>query len=119
MYNSNFKLCMWIHNNRDNSRVKEKNILKFGYGINYKYEGVLSHSFDRNYVVTKFKLPKVEDLKLKMTSYDSTCQYLEKTKSIQSYPTQYLTDMKNYCIKIAPYMDYYKKQIDYYNWMAY
>ena len=27
--------------------------------------------------------------------------------------------MKNYCIKIAPYVDYYKKQIDYYNQTAY
>ena len=27
--------------------------------------------------------------------------------------------MKNYCIKIAPYVDYYKKQYDYYNWTAY
>ena len=43
----------------------KKNILKFGYCINYKYEGILSHSFDRFYVVTKFELPKVEDLKLK------------------------------------------------------
>ena len=35
----------------------KKNILKFGYGINYKYEGMLAHSFDRFYVVTKFILP--------------------------------------------------------------
>ena len=97
----------------------KKNILKFGYGINYKYEGMLSHSFDRFYVLTKFELPKVEDLKLTIISYDSTCQYLEKTKSIQSYPTKYIRDMKNYCIKIVPYVDYYKKQIDYYNQMAY
>ena len=38
---------------------------------------------------------------------------------IQSYPTQDIRDMRNYCIKITPYVDYYKKQIDYYNWMAY
>ena len=30
----------------------KKNILNFGYGINYKYEGMLAHSFDRFYVVT-------------------------------------------------------------------
>ena len=66
----------------------KKNILKFGHGINCKYEGILSHSFDRFYVVTKFELPKVEDLKLTIISYDATCQYLEKAKSIQSYPTQ-------------------------------
>ena len=42
----------------------KRNILNFGYGVNFKYEGMLSHSFDRLYVVTKFKLPKVEDLRL-------------------------------------------------------
>ena len=30
----------------------QKNILKFGYGINYKYEGMLAHSFDTFYIVT-------------------------------------------------------------------
>ena len=72
----------------------KKNILKFGYGINFKYEGMLSHSFDRFYVVTKFELPKVEDLELTVISYNSTCQYLEAAKSIQSYPAQYVRDMK-------------------------
>ena len=29
------------------------NILRFGYGVNFRYEGMLSHSFDRFYVVMK------------------------------------------------------------------
>ena len=37
------------------------NALKFGYGINYKYMGKVSHSFDRFYIVTKLELPKVEE----------------------------------------------------------
>ena len=41
----------------------QKNILKFGYGINYKYEGMLAHSFDRFYIVTKFMLPSMGDIK--------------------------------------------------------
>ena len=53
----------------------KSNVLKCGYGINYKYEGTLSHSFDRFYVVTKFELPRVEDLKLMTISYDSDCKY--------------------------------------------
>ena len=40
----------------------KKNVLNFGYGVNCKYEGMLSHSFDRFYVVTKFEMPKVKDL---------------------------------------------------------
>ena len=41
----------------------QRNILKFGYGINYKYEGMLAHSFDRFYIVIKFILPSIEDIK--------------------------------------------------------
>ena len=49
----------------------QKNVLKFGYGINYKYVGSLSHSFDRFYVVTKFELPKVQDLEFTSILYDA------------------------------------------------
>ena len=41
----------------------QRNILNFGYGINYKYKGMLAHSFDRFYVVTKFMLPMIGDIK--------------------------------------------------------
>ena len=54
----------------------KKNVLNFGYGVNFKYKGMLSHSFDRCYVVTKFEIPKVQDLKLTMFSFDITCNYL-------------------------------------------
>ena len=40
----------------------QKNILKFGYGINYKYEGMLTHSFDRFYIITKFILLSIGDI---------------------------------------------------------
>ena len=40
----------------------KKNILNFGYGINYKYEGMLAHSFNRFHVITKFILPSIGDL---------------------------------------------------------
>ena len=41
----------------------KKNVLNFGYGVNFKYEGMLTHSFDRFYVVAKYKIPKIENLK--------------------------------------------------------
>ena len=31
----------------------KKNVLNFGYSMNFKYEGMLTHSFDRFYVVAK------------------------------------------------------------------
>ena len=35
----------------------KKNVLNFGYGANFKYEGMLTHSFDRFYVVAKYAIP--------------------------------------------------------------
>ena len=54
----------------------KRNILNFGYRINFKYEGMLSHSFDRFYVVTEFILPTINDLKFSSVDFDSECSYL-------------------------------------------
>ena len=54
-----------------------KNILKFGYRINYKFEGMLVHPFDRFYMVTKFMLPSIGDLNFSKLNYDNTCAYLD------------------------------------------
>ena len=55
----------------------KRNILKFGYGINYKYEGMLAHFFDRFYVATKFILPMIGDLKFSKLNFDGTFAYME------------------------------------------
>ena len=52
-----FSLAMIIFHLSKCIKIKpelQRNILNFAYGINYKYEGMLGHSFDRFYVVTKF-----------------------------------------------------------------
>ena len=59
----------------------KKNILNFGYGINYKYEGMLVNSFNRFYVVTKFILPLIGDLKFSTLNYDNTCTYLDNSNA--------------------------------------
>ena len=56
----------------------KKNILNFGYRINYKYEGMLAHSFDRFYKVTKFTLPSIGELQFSKLNYDNTCTFLDK-----------------------------------------
>ena len=48
----------------------QKNILRFGYGVNYKYEGMLTHSFDRFYIITKFILPSIGDIKFSNLDFD-------------------------------------------------
>ena len=65
----------------------KRNISNFGYGINFKYEGMLSHSFDRFYVVTKFILPIIDDLKFSLIDFDSECSYLNVDLRRHQYAT--------------------------------
>ena len=96
------------------------NILNFGYGVNFKYEGMLLHSFDRFYVVTIFELPKIEDLHLTTVQFDSKCSYLNASKVYKYYVVAiYLSKLLVYCEKIVPYVNFYKKQITYYNHTTY
>ena len=89
-----------------------KNILKFGYGIIYKYEGTLAHLFDRFYVVTQFVLPTMDDLKLSLINYDKECKYLENLDDNDNEEIKIcINDLITYCIKLRPYMAFYKMQI--------
>ena len=84
-----------------------KNILKFGYDINYKYEGMLAHSFDRCYVVTKLILPTVKDLKFSILKFDDECEYLQEHKGQHSVERQCILDLKVYSRKLRPYIHFY------------
>ena len=87
----------------------QRNILKFGYGINYKYEGMLAHSFDRFYIITKFILPSIEDIKFSKLNYDHTFAYMNKEYAPNMDSRIYLTELKTYCNKIKPFVSYYRK----------
>ena len=54
----------------------KKDVLNFGYKINFKYKGMLVHSFDRFYVITKFILPIINDLNFVPIDLDKSCDYL-------------------------------------------
>ena len=54
----------------------KKNILKFGYRNNFIYEGILAVSFDKFYVVAKFILPSVDNLKFLQVDFNERCNYL-------------------------------------------
>ena len=73
-----------------------KNVLNFRYGANFKYKGMLAHSFNRFYVVTKFEMPKIEDLKLTTFTFDLTCSHLICDKTFMQ---KYL----KHCHRIVPY----------------
>ena len=69
-------ICYFYWSTSTKSKLElKKNILNFGYGINYKYEGMLVHLFDRFYVVTKFILPSIRDLNFSKLNYDNTCLF--------------------------------------------
>ena len=79
----------------------QKKILKFGYGINYKYEGMLAHSFDRFYIVTKFMLPPMRDIKFSKLNFDHTCTYMNKEYAPNTDSRKYLTELKTCFNKIV------------------
>ena len=114
-----FASCLHLFFVYDGSAVDimpelKRNILNFAYGVNFKYEGMLSHSFDRFYIVTKFELPKTKDLRLATLKFDFACSYANHTSSNINF-----VKLLKYCMKIALYARLYQRQIQYYNRTAY
>ena len=93
----------------------QKNILKFGFSINYKYDGMLAYSFDRFYIVTKFMLPSMDDIKFSKLNFDHTCMYMNEEYAPNMDSRKYLTELKTYCNKIKHFVSYYNKLIKSYN----
>ena len=95
--------CIYRYTSIEIKPKLKKNILKFGYCINYKYEGMLAHSFNRFYVVTTFILPTVKDLDLSTLNVNTKCEYLqEKEKEHSSAAREHILDLITYCRKIKP-----------------
>ena len=69
------------------------------------------HSFDRFYVVTKFILPSVNDLKFSVINFDESCDYLKEEIGHNHNSEEYISDLRIYCRKIVPFVLYYKDQI--------
>ena len=87
----------------------QRNILNFGYGINHKYEGMLAHSFDGFYVVTKFMLPMIGDLKFSKLDFNYTYAYMEKEYAPNMDSRKYILELRAYCNKVKPFVTYYNK----------
>ena len=107
-----FAPCIYNISAVDSMSELKGNILNFGHGVNFKYQGLLTHSFDRFYVVTKYEIPKVTDLKLTTINYDFNGCHLSSRNIYQN-------SLLKYCEKIIPYVKFYNKQIEYYNHTAY
>ena len=76
------------------------------------------HSSDRIYVVTKFILPSIGDLKYSTLNYDNTCAYLDNRNMHDSESKKHIVDLMTFCKKIEPFVFYYNRLITPYNNMA-
>ena len=102
----------------------KQNVLRFGYGVNFRYEGMLLHLFDIFYVVTKVELPKVSDLNLTMSQFDYNCSHVTQIGRIKigfnfRVTNTILNIFRTYCVNLIPYMYLYKHQVEYYEKMVY
>ena len=93
----------------------QKNIFKFGYGINYKYERMLMQSFNRFYIITEFILPLIGDIRFSHLTFDDSCSYMNKEYASNMDSSKYLKELKMYCNKLKPFVLYYLKLITSYN----
>ena len=76
---------------------------------------MLSHSFDRFYIVTKFILPSIGDLNFSTLSYDNTCAYLDNKDVHNAESKKHMLDLMTFCKKIESFVLYYKRLIKSYN----
>ena len=76
---------------------------------------MLAHSFDRFYVVTKFVLPMIGDIKFSKLNFDHTCAYMKKKYAPNTDSRKYLTELRTYYNKVKPFVSYYSKLIHSYN----
>ena len=61
---------------------------------------MLAHSFDKFYVVTKFILPSIQDLKVSKLNYDNTCTYLDEKNSSDTETKKHTLGLLAFCKKM-------------------
>ena len=99
----------------------KQNVLRFGYGVNFRYEVMLAHLFDRSYVVTRIEIPKVSDLNLTVFQFEYNCTHVKNIEKDTRFKVpDMIRDMFNiYCRNIIPYMYLYKHEVEYYEKTVY
>ena len=87
-----------------------------GYRISYKYEGMLTDSFEIFYVVTKFIRPTMDDIKLSVINYEKKCKYLSDLDDNDNEQIKTnIKDLITYCAELRPYIAFNKIQINVHN----
>ena len=96
----------------------KRNILNFGYGINYKYDVCLCIHLTDFTSSQKFMLPSIGDLEFSKLNYDNTCTYLDKKNTHSTETRKHMLDLMTFCKMIEPFVISYKRLIKSYNHMA-
>ena len=73
------------------------------------------HTHLTDYVVIKFMLPTVGDLKFSKLGFDYTCAYMENEYTQNTNSRRYMLELKAFCNKVKPFVIYYNKMIISYN----
>ena len=68
---------------------------------------MLAYSFNIFYVVTKFILPTINDLKFLTINFNETCSFLQDKNGYSVKTKQYISDLIVYCRMITPFIQYY------------
>ena len=69
---------------------------------------MLVHSFDRFYVVTKFILPMIGDLKFSKLNFDDFCAYMDNKYAQNTESRKYMLDLKTFCNEVKPFVIFSK-----------
>ena len=72
---------------------------------------MLAQLFNRFYVVTKFMLCMIGDLKFSKLEFDDICRYTENNFTQNMESRKYMLELKAFCNKIKPVVSYYKRLI--------
>ena len=101
----------------------EQNLLIFSLGRNYKFNGKLNHNVDRVWLVTKFKLPKIEELYFPTLNFDGDCTGLRNVLQDPEFSSE-VKDLYgehalkelfvDFCKALRPLVDLVKKKEVYY-----
>ena len=76
---------------------------------------MLTHSFDRFYIITKFILPLIGDIRFSYLTFDDSCSYMNKEYAPNTDSSKYLKELKTYCNKLKTFVSYYFKLIKSFN----
>ena len=95
----------------------KQNELRFPYGVNFKYNGILHHNMARVWIVTKFQIPKFEDLLFKEHDFMPECDFSITSDHDQAWTDKFLyirNWMHAVCESVRPQLKLIKEKEKFY-----